>query len=111
MLESLFGNGSIERVLFYLLVNKRCYGTELKGVFGGSLCVYQQALQRLEGGGILVSFLRGRTRIFEFNPRYPFLGELRLFLERAYKFLPEEVRLRYYEPRVRKRPRRTGKPL
>lgn len=111
MLEALFGNESVERVLFYLLQNETCYALQLKKQFESAISPIQKALLRLERGGILVSTLVGKTRIFQFNPRYPFLEELRSFLKRAYEALPEEIKKKYYEPSIRKRPRRTGKPL
>lgn len=111
MLEALFGNESIERVLFYLLQNETCYALQLKKQFASALSPMQQALLRLEKGGILVSTLVGKTRIFQFNPRYPFLGEIRSFLKHTYETLPEEIKKKYYESSARKRPRRTGKPL
>lgn len=111
MLESLFGNESIERIFFFLLQNDTCYALQLKNHFGTSLSPLQQALLRLEKGGILVSTLVGGTRIFQFNPRYPFQKELRSFIERVYGTLPEEIKKKYYEKPIRKRPRRTGKPL
>jgi hypothetical protein len=49
--------------------------------------------------------------LYEFNPRYIFLVELIAFLEKAYSSLPETIKLKYYEPIIRKRPRRQGKPL
>lgn len=111
MLEALFGNESIERVLFYLLQNKTCYALQLKKQFQTALSPMQQALLRLEKGGILVSTLVGKTRVFQFNPRYFFLTALCTFLECAYETLPEEMKKTYYESPIRKRPRRTGKPL
>lgn len=111
MLEGLFGNESIERVLFYLLNNETCYALQLKKQLEISLSSVQQALLRLEKGGILVSALVGKTRVFQFNPRYFFLQDLRSFLQRAYDTLPEEIKKKFYEPLIRKRPRRTGKPL
>ena len=111
MLEALFGNESIERVLFYILQNKTCYALQLKKQFQSALSPMQQALLRLEKGGILVSTLVGKTRIFQFNPRYLFLKQLSSFLQRAYETLPKELQKKYYEAPVRKRPRRTGKPL
>jgi hypothetical protein len=39
------------------------------------------------------------------------LTELKALLQKAYEFLPEEIREKYYEPISRKRPRRQGKPL
>ena len=111
MLESLFGSKTIEKILFYLLVNDRCYGSQLHKVFNESLSPFQKGLDRLEAGGIIVSFLEGKTRIYQFNPRYPFLSELKKFLEKAYEFLPSEFKDRFYQPSIRKRPRRKGKPL
>ena len=110
MLESLFGNVNIERVLFSLLVDERCYATQLKNKFNCSLSPIQQALERLEHGGIVVSFLEGRTRIYQFNPRYPFLEELKSLLEKGYLFLPDEIKEKNYRPVIRKRPRKRGKP-
>ncbi len=111
MLESLFGNENIERILFFLLRNETCYALQLKKQFATALSPLQQALLRLEKGGILVSRLVGKTRIFQFNPRYFFRRELCAFLESAYATLPEEIKKKYYEKTERKRPRRTGKPL
>ena len=111
MLEYLFGTPVIERVLFYLYVNQKCYPSELKEIFQMPLYSFQRALGRLEKGGVIVSHREGKTLIYQFNPRYPFLKELKSFLERAYTFFPEEIREKYYEPTKRKRPRRVGKPL
>ena len=111
MLEALFGNESIERVLFYLLQNKTCYALQLKKQFQSALSPIQQALLRLEKGGILASTLVGKTRVFQFNPRYLFRKRLRSFLQSAYETLSEEIKKKYYETPIRKRPRHTGKPL
>jgi hypothetical protein len=51
----------------------------------------------------------GRTRLYSFNPRYPFLDELRALLEKALEFYPEEEKARLFPERSR--PRRKGKPL
>ena len=111
MFEALFGTPIIEKVLFFLLVNKKCYPSQLKTVFNGPLYSFQRGLARLEKGGITVSYKEGKTLVYQFNPRYPFLRELEAFLQKAYTFFPEEIREKYYEPIVRKRPRRQGKPL
>jgi hypothetical protein len=111
MMEYLFGNKNIEKVLFFILENEKCYATELQKRFGDSLSGFQQALLKLEKGGVLVSIPEGKTRLFQFNPLYPFRDELQSFLKKAYEFLPASFREKYYEPKIRKRPRRTGKPL
>lgn len=111
MLESLFGNPIIEKALFFLLVNDKCYPSQLKNTFQSPLYSFQRALSRLEKGGIIVSHSEGKTLIYQFNPRYPFLNELKVFLKKAYEYFPQEIREKYYEPISRKRPRRQGKPL
>lgn len=111
MLESLFGNAVIEKALFYILVNESCYASQLSKIFQIPLYSVQKALGRLEKGGIVVSKRVGKTLIYEFNPRYPFLTELKAFLQKAYEFFPPEIKEKYYEPIERKRPRRQGKPL
>ena len=111
MLEYLFGNKTVEKILFYLLLNEKCYATQLKKRLKAPLNGIQQALLKLEGGGILVSFTEGKTRLFQYNPRYPFLKELTAFFQKAYEFLPEKTKKEFYEQIERRRPRKTGKPL
>jgi hypothetical protein len=51
----------------------------------------------------------GRTRLYTWNPRYPFRRELRALLRKALDQLPASERKRYFTER--RRPRRVGKPL
>jgi len=111
MLEKLFGNPVIEKILFYLLLNEQGYGVQLSATLNVSLSSAQNALERLEAGGIVVSQMQGKTRVYQFNPRYPLLKELRTFLNKAYTFLPEKQKHQFYETPIRRRPRRKGKPL
>ncbi|MDP2975723.1 MAG: hypothetical protein Q8N45_05855, partial [Anaerolineales bacterium] len=69
----------------------------------------QKQLEKLELGGVLVCRTAGRTRLYTFNPRYPFLNELKSLLEKALSFYPEEERENLVM--VRRRSRRRGKPL
>lgn len=111
MLEKLFGNIVIEKIFFYLLVNESGYASQLKGILNIPLNSIQLALARLEKGGILARQAIGKTQVYQFNPRYPFLTELKKLLEKAYDALPVEMRTALYESPVRRRPRRKGKPL
>ncbi len=109
MLEPLLGSTHAEYVLLFLLAREEGYASEMARFFGVSLYGIQKQLERLEAGGVLVSRRVGRTRVYTFNPRYPFLDELKALLEKALTFYPEEIRrpLLYN----RRRPRRGGKPL
>ena len=109
MLEPVLGNGTIERILFTLESYEKVYPTGLSKMFGISVNGIQQQLGRLEIGGVIVSSMVGRTRLYQFNPRYPFLKELRALLKRAMEYLPEKEMQQYY--RRRTRPRKKGKQL
>jgi hypothetical protein len=110
MLEYLYSNKNVEKILIYLLLHNKANATELKRVFGTSLDPIQKTLKKLEEGGLIVSFLEGRTRVFLWNPRYPFLQEIQALTKKSYEFLPIHLQ-ETYQLTKRKRPRRTGKPL
>jgi DNA-binding transcriptional ArsR family regulator len=109
VLEALFGNIIVEKIMFYLLAYGEGYPLGMADTFGVPVSRVQQQLKRLESGGIVVSRLMGRVRIYTFNPRYPFLEELKMFLTKSFDFIPEREKKEFYLRRTR--PRRTGKPL
>jgi predicted ArsR family transcriptional regulator len=108
MLESLLGNSTIEKILFTLESFNQTYPTGLSKIFNIPVNGIQQQLERLENGGVVVSIMTGRTRLYQFNPRYPFLKELRALIKKAMEFLPEKEIQMYYKRRTR--PRKKGKP-
>lgn len=96
MLEALCGNKNVQRILIFLFVNGRCYGTQLHRLLRTPLTPIQKALMRLEKGGLIVSYYEGKTRVYRFNPAYPLMGELELLLKRAYMLLPGHEKKDYY---------------
>jgi DNA-binding transcriptional ArsR family regulator len=109
VLEGIFGNASAEKVLLYLEQFEEGYATAIARTFEDlSLNMAQRQLDRFERAGALVSTLKGRTRLYTWNPRYPFRSELRALLAEALERLPAEERKRYFAER--RRPRRAGKP-
>ncbi|HWR58021.1 MAG TPA: winged helix-turn-helix domain-containing protein [Thermodesulfovibrionales bacterium] len=109
MLEGIFGNITVEKILFTLYVYGEGYPFGMAKTFGEPVNRIQQQLRRLENAGIVVSRILGRVRIYTLNPRYPFLEELRTLIAKAHEFIPEKEREKYYGKRTR--PRRAGKPL
>jgi hypothetical protein len=109
MLEGLFGTVMIEKILFFLYVYGEGYPLGMARVFGVPVNRIQQQLKRLENGGVVASRLVGGVRLYTFNPRFPFLKELRELITQAFGFVPEKEKDEYF--RLRKRPRRAGKPL
>jgi hypothetical protein len=109
MLEPIFGNATVEKILLFLTRYESGYASGMAATFGVPVNGVQQQLRRLEEGGVVVSRLFGRVRLYQFNPVYPFLDELRALLEKAFQFLPPEELDRYYMGRTR--PRKPGKAL
>ena len=94
-----------------LCLHGKANATELSRAFDSALDPIQKTLRKLEEGGLLASFLEGKTRVFQWNPRYPFMEEVQALAKKAYQFLPPEIQQTAYQSMKRKRPRKTGKPL
>jgi len=109
MLASLFGSKNAERVLMFLYARDEGYAREIARFFETDLKSIQKQLDKLEAAGILSSYTIGRTRPYVFNPRYPFLTELKALLEKVLLFYPEEERENL--TMNRRRPRSRGKAL
>jgi DNA-binding MarR family transcriptional regulator len=109
VLEVLVGSEGAERTLLFIEARESGYAREISDLYGISLSVVQKHLYRMEAGGLLVSETVGRTRVFRFNPRFPFLPETRALLRAVLMRLPASLREQLLMNR--RRPRRTGKPL
>lgn len=109
MLEPIVGSKSSEQVFIFLVARNEGYATEIAKFFNADLYAIQRQLERLENSEVLVSKKIGRTRVYQFNPRYPFLKELKGLLERVLSFYPNDIQ----ESLVmnRRRPRKKDKPL
>jgi hypothetical protein len=109
MLQAIIGSENRENVLVFLWARGEGYPRQIARFFNSELSSIQDQLDRLEGGGVIVSRLLGRTRMYQFNPEYAFLDELKALLGKAVSFYPrdriEELTMN------RRRPRRRGKPL
>ncbi len=109
MIESLLGSKNAERVLIYIFARDEGYAREIAGFYEADLKSIQMQLDKFEKSGVLASRTVGRTRPYVFNPRYPFLNELKSLLEKALSFYSaeeqEELKMN------RRRPRASGKTL
>jgi len=109
MLEPIVGSKSSEQVFIFLVARNEGYPTEIAKFFGADLYAIQKQLERLENSEVLVSRKIGRTRVYQFNPRYPFLKELKGLLERVLSFYPADIQENLLLNR--RRPRKKDKPL
>lgn len=99
MLEGLCGNKNVQRILIFLFVNGKCYGTQLHRLLKSSLTPIQKALDRLEKGGLVISHYEGKTRLYQFNPAYPLMNELEQLLKKTYTLLTAVEKKDYYVPK------------
>jgi len=108
MLESVLGSVNRERVLLFIFCRGDGYARQIAGFFATGLAPIQKQLDRLEAGGVLASRKAGRTRLYSFDPRCPFLKELKALLKKVMIFCPDELRERLVmnrrRPRIRQNP-------
>jgi hypothetical protein len=96
-------------VLLFVAERGSGYGREIADFWDRSVYGIQRQLEKLESGGVLIGTAVGRTRVYTWNPRWPFIAELQDMLNKAIPLLPDQERQRLQTGR--RRPRRRGKPL
>ena len=106
--SSPFGGAARTRVLLALRLLSESYPRELARVLERPLSGVQKALIGLERDGLVAARSAGRTRLFRLDPRYFAHADLAAYLLRL---TGPEVMLRGRVAALRRRPRRTGKPL
>ncbi len=108
-LSTIFGSEAAKQTLLYIQNYEKGYAAEIAETFEVSSSMIQKQLNKFEEAGVLVASDLGRTRVFEFNPRYPVLKELKALLSGLLALQSKEDTKKYF--RKRTRPRRKGKPL
>lgn len=106
--SSPFGSRTRTRILLALQLLTESYAREMARLLDANLSNVQRGLQSLERDGLIAGRAVGRTRLYRLNPRAFARRELERYVERL---LEPESELRARAARLRRRPRRTGKPL
>jgi len=96
MFEVIWGSKNVQKILLFLFVNGKCYGSQLHQLLNTPLTPVQKALLRLEKGGVIMSYYEGKTRLYQFNPAFPLLTELEALLKRTYTLLPPQEKKYYH---------------
>lgn len=109
MLEAVLGSTNAERVLLFLFARDQGYATEIAQFYKTDLSPIQKQLARMERDGLLINKRIGRTSVYEFNPRYAFLKEVKQLLTKAMNYAPTDIQEALLMNRTR--PRTPGKPL
>ena len=106
--SSPFGSSTRTRVLVALRLLSESYPRELARVLGVPLSGVQKALRSLERDALVATRTMGRSRLVRINPGYFARKTLDAYLLRLSEPATE---LRETIEALRRRPRRTGKPL
>jgi DNA-binding transcriptional ArsR family regulator len=106
--SSPFGGQGRTRVLLALRLLGDSYPRELARVLGSPLSNVQKALASLELDGLVAGRSVGRTRLYQLDPRYFAADTLFAYLSRLSE--PDQD-LKERAGAVRRRPRRSAKPL
>ena len=106
--SSPFGARTRTRVLLALRLMDESYPRELARLLDAPLSGVQKALASLERDGLVATRSVGRTRAVRIEPRFFAFDALQRFLARLAE---PEVQLRARVAALRRRPRRSGKPL
>ncbi len=106
--SSPFGGQARTRVLVALRLLDSSYPRELSRILAIPVSAASRALAGLERDAIVAGRTVGRSRVYSLNPAYFARAELAAYLARLSEADPE---LRVRAAEIRRRPRRTGKPL
>lgn len=107
-LSSPFGGQARTRVLLALRLLDDSYPRELARLLGVPVNGVQMAVRGLERDGLVAGRSAGRTKLVRLNPRYFALEELQGYL---FRLATADRELQDRVAELRRRPRRTGKPL
>ena len=103
-----FGSRTRSQVLLALRLLEESYARELARLLGVNLSGVQRGLMSLERDALISGRPIGRTRLYRLNPRAFARRELERYLDRL---LDAEGDLRSRVSTLRRRPRKSGKPL
>jgi len=109
MLEGIFGNKTAEKVLLHVFHYSEIHASAIADDYQMALNPVIGQLTRFENAGILVSKEMGRTRVYSFNPKSPFVRPVKELIRIVYDNIPLKERELLFG--VRRRPRRKGKPV
>lgn len=108
-LETLFGNRTTERIFLHLFHYGEIHARGIARDYASVVSPFTRQLDRLENIGILVSREVGRVRLYQFNPKSPYVTPLKKMIEITYEAIPLSSREKLFS--TRRRPRRKGKPV
>lgn len=107
MLAKIFGNQTLAYIYLNLFHYGEIYSAMLEKNTGiGSRAILNQ-LNKMEDAGVLVSRQVGRTRLYQFNPKNPFVKPIKEIIHITYSNMNIKMKEQIFKERMR--PRAKGK--
>lgn len=103
-----FGTGVRTKTLVAISVLEETHAPELARLLGAGITTVRNAIDTLEQAGLVVGIMEGNTRRVRLNPRFRSYLKLRDLLQ---ELAEGDAALLSRIADIRRRPRRTGKPL
>ncbi|EKO16395.1 hypothetical protein LEP1GSC132_0309 [Leptospira kirschneri str. 200803703] len=108
-LDGIFGNGTASKVLLHVFHYNEIHSSAIAKDYNTAVTPIRLQLERFEKAGILVAKQIGRSRVFSFNPKSPFVKPIKEILSIFYNSLSIEEKETLFS--TRRRPREKGKPV
>lgn len=109
MFEAILGNKTAAKIMLYLLHYGEGYAREISRELNITLSQVQKQLEKYDLEGILISKDLGKVRMYSFNDKVPAVKEFKKLIKFFYDSISIEEKQELFK--VRKRPRRKGKPV
>lgn len=109
MLEGIFGNLTAEKVLLHIYHYGEIHASAIAKDYGVSVTPILNQLKRFELSGVLVSKTIGKSQVYMFNPKSPYMHLIKSIIKILYDSVHIEQRQILFK--TRRRPRRKGKPI
>ena len=90
MIENILGNKTLEKILLTIEKDGDGYANGIAKKNKLPLFAVQNQLRKMEKTGVLKSRMYANVRIYEFNPNYPLLKELKALLQKANELLKKK---------------------
>ncbi|PJZ29134.1 hypothetical protein [Leptospira kmetyi] len=109
ILDGIFGNGTASKVLLHVFHYSEIHSSAIAQDYNTAVTPIRLQLERFEKAGILVAKQIGRSRVFAFNQKSPFVKPIKEILSIFYNSLSIEEKEILFS--TRRRPREKGKPV
>lgn len=108
-LAELLGSKTAEKIFFYLYHYPEGHARGIATDMRMGFSQIERQLKKYEDIGALISRQVGKSRVYQFNPRYIFHGQIREMIEKLYNAIPLAEKKTLFPGR--QKPRRRDKPV